>query len=292
MLDHAAGVLMTITYLSDAPALAAEGQRLHDAYAQNKPWPHVVIDDFIDPDVLSQVQREAAAVRRAKYYEKFVDRKSDHNKYAFTPDVVGPETSRLVNFLNSGAFVHYLEKLTGIGGLLTDPSYFGGGLHKIQSGGFLEVHTDFNHLTHYNLERRLNLLLYLNKDWQPSYHGDFELWDRSSMSRASAVSPIFNRCVVFSTTYESLHGHPVPLATPREIERMSIALYYYTNTWKAEDKVRTTTFQITQDNKVRIRPSRVYRSLVRTLLPPIFRNSVRAAKQLVRGEKVSSIWEK
>jgi Rps23 Pro-64 3,4-dihydroxylase Tpa1-like proline 4-hydroxylase len=290
--DHAAGVLMTITYLSEAPALAAEGQKLHAAYAQNKPWPHIVVDDFMDPDILSQVQREAAAVRRAKYYEKFVDRKSDHNKYAFTPDVVGPETSRLVNFLNSGAFVHYLEKLTGISGLLTDPSYFGGGLHKIQAGGFLEVHTDFNHLTHYNLERRLNLLLYLNKDWQPSYHGDFELWDRSTMSRASAVSPIFNRCVVFSTTYESLHGHPVALATPPEIERMSIALYYYTNTWNPQDKVRTTTFQITQDNKVRIRPSRVYRSVVRTLIPPIFRNSVRAAKQLLRGEKVSSIWEK
>jgi Rps23 Pro-64 3,4-dihydroxylase Tpa1-like proline 4-hydroxylase len=281
-----------ITYLSEAPALAAEGQRLHAAYAQNKPWPHIVIDDFIDPEVLSKVQREAAAVSRGKYYEKFVDRKSDHNKYAFTPDVVGPETSRLVNFLNSGVFVHYLEKLTGISGLLTDPSYFGGGLHKIQAGGFLEVHTDFNHLGPYNLERRLNLLLYLNKDWQQSYRGDFELWDRPSMSRASAIAPIFNRCVVFSTTNESMHGHPVPLATPRDIERMSIALYYYTNTWKTEDEVRSTLFQITQNNKTRIRPSRVYRSVVRTLMPPIFRNSVRAVKQLVRGEKVSSIWER
>ena len=127
-------------------------------------------------------------------------------------------------------------------------------MHKIQSGGFLEVHTDLNHLTHYNLERRLNLLLYLNKDWQPSYHGDFELWDRSSMSRASAVSPIFNRCVVFSTNQESMHGHPVPLATPREIERMSIALYYYTNTWNPEDKVHTTTFQITKITKCAFDP--------------------------------------
>jgi hypothetical protein len=280
-----------ITYLSEAPTLAAEGQRLCAAYAQNKPWPHIVIDDFIDPDVLSKVQREAAAVRRGKYYEKFVDRKTDHNKYAFLPDVVGPETSRLVNFLNSGVFVHYLEKLTGISGLLTDPSYFGGGLHKIQAGGFLEMHTDFNHLARYNLERRLNLLLYLNKDWQASYHGELELWDRSSASRVTTISPIFNRCVVFSTTNESMHGHPVPLATPREIERMSLALYYYTNTWKPEEKVHSTLFQITQNNKTRIRPSRVYRSLIRTLVPPIFRNSLRAAKQLIRGEKVSSIWE-
>jgi Rps23 Pro-64 3,4-dihydroxylase Tpa1-like proline 4-hydroxylase len=280
-----------ITYLSDAQTLAAEGQKLSAAYAQNKPWPHIVVDDFMDPDVLARVQQEAAAVRRSEYYEKFVDRKTDHNKYAFSSAVVGPETSRLVNFLNSGIFVQYLEKLTGISALLTDPSYFGGGLHKIQSGGFLEVHTDFNHLARYNLERRLNLLLYLNKDWQPSYQGDLELWDRSSMSRVTAISPIFNRCVVFSTTNESMHGHPVPLATPRGVERMSIALYYYTNTWNPADSVHSTLFQITQDNKVRVRPSRVYRSVVRTLIPPIFRNSLRAVKQLVRGEKVSSIWE-
>jgi Rps23 Pro-64 3,4-dihydroxylase Tpa1-like proline 4-hydroxylase len=280
-----------IDYLSDNATLASQGQKLSDTYANNKPWPHIVLDDFIDPEVLELVRKEAAAVRRSDYYEKFVDRKSDHNKYAYTPDAVGPETSRLINFLNSGATVSYLEKLTGISGLLPDPSYFGGGLHKIQAGGYLEVHTDFNHLKRYNLERRLNLLLYLNKDWQPEYNGNLELWDRPSMSLVTSVAPIFNRCVVFSTTFESLHGHPVPLATPRGIERMSIALYYYTNTWKSEEADRPTTFHISQEHKVRIRPSRVYRSVVRSFIPPIFRNSLRALKQLVRGQKVTSIWE-
>jgi len=105
------------------------------------------------------------------------------------------------------------------------------------------------------------------------------------------VPPIFNRCVVFSTTNDSMHGHPLPLATPEGVERMSIALYYYTNTWNPAEIVHSTLFHISQDNKVRVRPSRVYRSVVRTLVPPIFRNSVRAIKQLARGEKVSSIWE-
>jgi Rps23 Pro-64 3,4-dihydroxylase Tpa1-like proline 4-hydroxylase len=280
-----------INYLSDKATLAAEGQKLSESYAQNKPWPHIVLDDFIDPEVLEQVREEAAAVRRSDYYEKFVDRKTDHNKYAFAPDVVGPATARLINFLNAGAFVSYLEKLTGISGLLPDPSYFGGGLHKIRSGGYLEVHVDFNRLRRYNLERRLNLLLYLNKDWRSSYNGNLELWDRPSMSLVTSVPPIFNRCVVFSTTNESMHGHPVPLATPQGVERMSIALYYYTNTWNPREEEHSTLFHISRDNKVRIRPSRVYRSVVRTLMPPIFLNSLRAVKQLVRGEKVSSIWE-
>jgi Rps23 Pro-64 3,4-dihydroxylase Tpa1-like proline 4-hydroxylase len=280
-----------INYLSDSATLASEGKKLSDAYAGNTPWPHIVIDDFLDPQLLEKVRQEAASVRRSEYYEKFVDRKTDHNKYAYAPDVVGLETARLVNFLNSGPFVGYLEKLTGIEGLLADPSYFGGGLHKITTGGFLEMHTDFNLLKKYKLERRLNLLLYLNKDWQPSYNGSLELWDRASKTRVKEVPPIFNRCVVFSTTNESMHGHPLPLATPDGVERMSIALYYYTNTWNPAEMVHSTLFHISQDNKVRVRPSRVYRSVVRTLVPPIFRNSVRALKQLARGEKVSSIWE-
>jgi len=280
-----------INYLSDSATLASEGKSLSEAYAGNTPWPHIVIDDFLEPQLLEKVRQEAASVRRSEYYEKFVDRKTDHNKYAYTPEVVGPETSRLVNFLNSGPFVGYLEKLTGIEGLLADPSYFGGGLHKIQTGGYLEMHTDFNLLKKYKLERRLNLLLYLNKDWQPSYNGSLELWDRPSKTRVKEVPPLFNRCVVFSTTNDSMHGHPLPLATPRGVERMSIALYYYTNTWNPAEVVHSTLFHISQDNKVRVRPSRVYRSVVRTLVPPIFRNSLRAIKQLARGEKVSSIWE-
>jgi hypothetical protein len=122
-----------IKYLSDSATLASEGTKLSETYARSKLWPHSILDDFIDPEALKQVQKEAAAVRRSDYYEKFVDRKSDHNKCAFSPDMVGPETSRLINFLNSGAFAGYFEKLTGISGLFADPSYFGGGLHKIQS---------------------------------------------------------------------------------------------------------------------------------------------------------------
>jgi 2OG-Fe(II) oxygenase superfamily len=278
-----------INYASDQATLTQLGESLTASYAENKPWPHIVIDDFIAPDCLERVREEALVVDRARRYAKFLDRKTDHNKFAFMPDVVGPETSRLVNFLNSGAFVACLEKMTGIGGLLTDPSYFGGGLHKIQTGGFLEVHADFNHLKRYNLERRLNLLLYLNKDWVPSYNGDLELWDRTSMKRITAVAPIFNRCVIFSTTSQSLHGHPTPLASPTDIDRMSIALYYYTNTWNPVGKEHSTLYYISRNNKVRLRPDRVLRTFVQDLIPPIFRKSLRAIKRLAKGEKLTEV---
>ncbi len=274
-----------ISYTSDRAALSKIGEGLSAAYAGNKPWPHIVIDDFIDPESLERVRAEALAVDRARRYAKFLDRKTDHNKFAFTPDAVGPETSRLVNFLNSGAFVGCLEKMTGIADLLPDPSYFGGGLHKIQTGGFLEIHADFNHLKRYNLERRLNLLLYLNKDWAPSYQGDLEMWDRPSMTRVSSVAPLFNRCVVFSTTRESLHGHPTPLASPPDVDRMSIALYYYTNTWVPAAVEHSTLYHISRNNRVRMRLDRILKSVVQDVTPPIFRKTFRAIKRLAKGEK-------
>src|ERR1700733_2574710 len=280
-----------ISYSSEQEALSKLGESQNAVYTSNRPWPHIVLDDFTAPDILEHVREEAAAVDQSRRYAKFVDRKTDHNKFAFTPDVVGPETSRLVNFLNSGAFVSYLEKLTGISGLLTDPSYFGGGLHKIRAGGFLEIHADFNHLKRYNLERRLNLLLYLNKDWDSSYNGNLELWDRTSMTRVTAVAPLFNRCVIFSTTNESLHGHPEPLATPPDVDRMSIALYYYTNTWNPVGKAHSTLYYISRNNKVRLRPDRIIRTFLQDLTPPIFRKSVRAIKRLAKGEKLSELWD-
>jgi 2OG-Fe(II) oxygenase superfamily len=197
---------------SKSDELAAAGEQQHETYRSNVPFSHIVLDDFVDPTTLRAVLAEVDAVDRNARYAKFVDRKTDHNKFAFKPEAVGPQTTQLVNFLNSGPFIGYLEKLTGIDGLLADPSYFGGGVHWIENGGFLEIHADFNHLKKYNLERRINLLLYLNTEWDDSYNGHLELWDRATMSKAKAVAPLFDRCVIFSTTKESLHGHPVPLS--------------------------------------------------------------------------------
>ena len=91
------------------------------------------------------------------------------------------------------------------------------------------VHVDFNKHGRYQLDRRLNLLLYLNKDWQEDYGGHFELWDRDMKNCVQKVLPVFNRVAIFSTTEHSWHGHPDPLNCPEDRSRKSLALYYYTN---------------------------------------------------------------
>jgi len=274
-----------IDYQTDRQSLVELGEKEHEVYLANQPFRHIVIDDFFDPKALGEVVAEVDAVDRSKRYAKFLDRETDHNKFAFFPDVVGPNTARLAQCLNSGPFLAYLEKLTGIPNLIADPSYFGGGVHWIENGGYLEIHADFNHLAKYNLERRINLLLYLNRDWKDEYRGELELWDRETMMKRKEVAPIFNRAVIFSTVKEALHGHPTPLSTPVGTARRSLALYYYTNTWESAVQAHSTIYHVSQKHKVKVRPSRVLRSFIQDLIPPIFRKAERAIKRAIKGEK-------
>ena len=121
------------------------------------------------------------------------------------------------------------QQLTGIDGLLPDPHMTGGGLHQYLPGAELRVHADFNKLPGYGLDRRLNLLLYLNPAWDEAWGGALELWDRDMQACVQRIAPVANRCVVFSTTRDSYHGMPDPLRCPDGVTRRSLALYYYSN---------------------------------------------------------------
>jgi hypothetical protein len=125
-------------------------------------------------------------------------------------------------------FLNFLEKLTGIAGLIADPHLRGGGLHEIRREGALGVHADFNLYPRLNIWRRLNFLLYLNEDWDLSWGGELELWDRTGKQKVKGIAPLFNRAVIFDTSNYSYHGHPHPLMCPSDRSRKSIALYYYT----------------------------------------------------------------
>ncbi len=147
--------------------------------------------------------------------------------------------------LNSPAVLKFLEAMTGIPGLIADPYYVGGGLHETLKGGHLGVHADFNIHRPMNVERRLNLLVYLNDDWLPEYGGDLELWDQKMEKRWHRIAPVIGRAVVFNTSLDSYHGQPDPLTCPDGRSRKSIATYYYTADEDGINKLpgRTTAFK-------------------------------------------------
>jgi Rps23 Pro-64 3,4-dihydroxylase Tpa1-like proline 4-hydroxylase len=202
-------------------------QELATNYARALPYPHAVFDDFFPVEILDQVLHHFPQPKQVKW-QSFDN--GNEKKLAFRQAELLPTPIReFLYFLNSYPVLQFLEKVTGIVGLIPDPSFSGGGCHQIERGGKLQVHVDFNKIQPTNLDRRVNLLVYLNKNWKEEYGGNLELWDSEGKVSVKQVAPLFNRCVIFSTTETSYHGHPHPLTCPDAWTRKSIALYYYSN---------------------------------------------------------------
>ena len=202
-------------------------------YATAYPFPHTVIDNFMNEQFLNRAVNQLEYVDWG-YDEDGDDIDSHQVKKLYSPHKVGMENTmpehvtNLLNFLNSKEVLTYLEELTGIPDLIADPGLYGGGVHRILSGGKLSVHADYNFHPVTKLHRRVNLLLYLNKDWKEEWGGDLQLWNKDMSMCVKKILPIFNRAVIFNITSDAYHGHPGPLKSPEGIDRLSFALYYFT----------------------------------------------------------------
>jgi len=230
--------MYTKTELSDLFVFNTENldkiaQENHASYLEATPFPHLVIDNFLPEAILDQILEEFPSPDQIQW-QQFQNVKE--NKLASNKEITMGKVTRLLLYqFNSSVFTDFLEKLTGIEGIIPDPDFQGGGLHQIKPGGYLKVHADFNKHGKLNLDRRLNVLLYLNKDWEESYGGHFELWNQEMTQCETKMLPLYNRCVIFSTTDFSYHGHPNPLTCPEGRTRKSLALYYYSNGRPAEE---------------------------------------------------------
>jgi hypothetical protein len=170
------------------------------------------------------------------------DGEHEWRKRGYLPERLHPEIRSIFASFNSRSFLVFLEALTGINGLIPDPYYSGGGFHEILNGGFLDVHADFNLHPLLKVERRINVLLYLNRDWREEYGGALQLWANSKGPCIRKIVPEFNRCVIFNTTSSTYHGNPEPVQHPNGHPRRSIALYYYTATWSGGRTEHNTIF--------------------------------------------------
>lgn len=213
-------------FFFDPDALAAVAETQRNSFATAAPFPHVVMDGLFPQQAIDDVLEEFP--EPSPDWLRF-DRETSVKLAMPNEWSMGPSTRHLLSQFNSAAFVNFLEHLSGIEGLIPDPHLEGGGLHQIERGGFLKVHADFNRQERLRLDRRLNILLYLNRNWADGWGGQLELWNQSMTDCVRRISPIFNRMVLFATTDLAYHGHPEPLQCPAGVSRRSIALYYYTN---------------------------------------------------------------
>lgn len=238
-------------------------------YRENQPYPHIGIDNFFDQAVIEELILDYPSASYHSWQRASFDPQYEKSKLSLDRIEEFPATIRIfVEALNSPIFLKFLERLVGIDDLMPDPYLAGGGLHMTPRGGRLGIHADFNLHKKFGLDRRLNLLLYLNRNWQQEWGGEFELWDKDVKTKVKSYLPIANRVVVFSTTDTSFHGHPDPLNCPKGQYRRSIALYYYTNGRPAGEQ------SIFHSTVFKARPSEAKRysmvgKVARQLTPPI-----------------------
>ena len=210
----------------DIGHLERDIDHLHSIYESAVPFPHIVMDDFLEPSAAKAAMEEFPPLDPDQWNNYL---HTNERKFSNTdPETWGPALRAILNELNSPRFVKFVGDLIGVPGLMADPSLEGGGLHQSTRGGFLNVHSDFTvHPHHRKWERRANLLLYLNDEWKPEYGGDLELWSADMKECVDTVSPVANRVLIFTTGVDSFHGHPEPMRCPEGTARRSLALYYF-----------------------------------------------------------------
>jgi Rps23 Pro-64 3,4-dihydroxylase Tpa1-like proline 4-hydroxylase len=198
-----------------------------ERYQKNLPYPHIVIDDFLPPEVASML---AKCYPSPDHSDENFKLHSNNNTYRYFM-----EDSRhfhinmnlFASAISSRSFLLFLETLTSIPNLISDPFFLGGGAMSSGNGGFLDVHVDFNWNQKLQAWRRCNALFYLTPHWSEQYGGNLELWSTDASNKVKEVEPKFNRLVVFTTTNNSYHGQPSKLSLPKGMSRNVFSAFYY-----------------------------------------------------------------
>jgi len=190
------------------------------------PFPNAIIEEFLPLEIVKEAEEEF------KNFKKTADAGSAQfqktKRWGETYEDMPYTIKKIIDFFYSKNFINILEKKFNLKNIEADWTMHGGGLHESFNSGFLKVHSDFIYMRKSKLRRVLNLLLYLNSNWQKNWGGSIELWDKKMKSAKKSVLPEINRAVIFRTDSESNHGFPDPIRCPENVTRKSIALYYYT----------------------------------------------------------------
>ena len=207
-------------------------QRLPDIkkkYQTKKPFRYVMFDDFFSKDIAEKIHDAFPPVEVGTWDgTTYIDQKNKFQQTSFESNSI---MHQVFQELNAQPFLDWLQELSMIeDDILGDDELFGGGLHQSVNGAFLNVHVDYNIHPKTKFHRRLNVLVYMNKDWKDEYEGHLELWNLTDgkKEQIGRYAPKFNRCIIFETNEISFHGHPKPLNTPKGLTRKSLATYYYT----------------------------------------------------------------
>ena len=251
---------------------------LHETFLAAKPFPHIVFEGLFSPRLLEMMYADFDRLNWSDW--RRFDNANEYKRGSAAKTRLGTASQLYFNTIYSGWFVDFLERVSGIQGLITDPELYAGGLHEIPTGGKFAMHIDFNQHSITRLANRLVFITYLNKDWSPAYGGGLELKDPEKDEPAVEILPEFGRTILFYQSSKSLHGHPNPVAAPNGRPRRSAAAYLYSN-GRADNE--DPNFHTTQFAKITQEPAREkFMNALKYILPPVAFDAARKVKSLLK----------
>ncbi|HLN01120.1 MAG TPA: 2OG-Fe(II) oxygenase [Bryobacteraceae bacterium] len=232
----ASRALAPIPQISEAALREADGYR--EVFLHADPFKHVLIENFFAPEFAERLLADFPSfdTRLAKNEMGQLGGKAVQMNIR----TISPVYEELYAVIGGRPFLEFVSRLAGIPDLILDPKMYGGGTHDNQHGQELDPHVDFNYDEGRQLHRRLNLIVYMNKEWRTEWGGALEIHSNPRLpdeNRIRAFDPLFNRCVMFETNEYSWHGFPkidLP-ADKRHLSRKSISIYLYTKARPAEE---------------------------------------------------------
>ena len=220
------------------PALLNRAPELHQEFRAANPFRHVVMSDFLAADFLKSVVMQFPEPVEAEMLSEFGDRSLKHTVENMRG--LGGPFEAWDALLRSRKFIAWLETVTGIPRLIFDPNYIGAGTHNNFHGQSLDMHIDFNRHPKTGLHRRLNLIVYLCREWDIAWGGGLKLqrdaWDRTHIEQR-LYPPLLNQAVLFETNERSWHGFDA-ITLPddkRHLSRRSLTVYYYSKHREEDD---------------------------------------------------------
>ena len=227
------------------PEINVAATSLTPTYNTAAEFPHIVFNDFINKTILDDVAGEAkflvneedAETSEWRMGSKQWNDAIDHNDQVFKRGIRDLEKmpyymNLLCRYFNSDEFMEFMRQLTGIEDLSPDWGLEGGGFHVTYPGGLLNIHHDFNYkddIAPVRMYRKVNLLIYLNEEWEDNWQGALELWKSDLTEDFKTLQPKYGRAIIFNIE-DAPHGHPEPLKCPPGESRRSLAFYYYSKT--------------------------------------------------------------
>jgi hypothetical protein len=209
--------------------LKAKALAAREAYRAVRPYPHAVFDGFLGEaralELAARFPRPEHPAWLRRDYAEQAARLGQLQRAGF--EGVDPALRHLLAELSSMAFLDFLSALSGIEGLIADPHFRGAGLSVTLPGGHLALHADFNRDRTRHLLRKITVIYYVGRDWQPEWGGALELWNEARTECEARYLPLLDRLLVMAHGDAFWHGHPAPLACPPDRFRASVAAYYY-----------------------------------------------------------------